>query len=154
MRKSGWERGVESVVRRWSVEGVRVRIVDVGTDEATNVSLQELLPTDRTIPAGTPSAWEAVIRNDSARTLTGAKAILRVDDKPTEVALPEIAAHQTARVPLSIPFPGFLKLLFFRCVWAQKGFGVALFCRPEGAATCQPRATSWELDRVERMAPP
>jgi hypothetical protein len=106
MRKSGWEQGVESVVRRWSEEGARVRIVDVGSDLATNVSLQELLPTDRTILAGTPSAWEAVIRNDSARTLTGAKAILRVDDKPTEVALPEIAAHQTARVPLSIPFPG------------------------------------------------
>ena len=56
MRKSGWERGVESVGRRWSEEGVRVRIVDVGSDEATNVSLQELLPTDRTILAGTPSA--------------------------------------------------------------------------------------------------
>jgi hypothetical protein len=47
-----------------------------------------------------------VIRNDSPRTLTGAKAILRVDDKPTEVVLPEIAAHQTARVPLTVQFPG------------------------------------------------
>ncbi len=106
LRKSGWERGVASVSRRWNEEGVRVRVVDVGSDETTNVSLLELLPTDRTVLAGTPSAWEAVIRNDSARTLTGAKGLLRVDDKPTELALPEIAAHQTARVPLAIPFPG------------------------------------------------
>ena len=32
-----------------------------------------------------------MIRNDSPRMLAGAKAILRVDDKPTEVVLPEIA---------------------------------------------------------------
>ncbi len=106
LRKSGWERGVESVARRWNEEGVRVRVVDVGSEEATNVALQELLPIDRTILSGTPSAWEAVIRNDSPRTLSGAKAILRVDDRPTEISLPEIAAHQTARVPLLIPFPG------------------------------------------------
>src|SRR5207248_1036972 len=32
--------------------------------------------------------------------------ILRVDDKPTEVALPENAPRETARVPLTVPFPG------------------------------------------------
>ncbi len=68
--------------------------------------LQALVATDRTILAGAPSAWEAVIRNDSPRTLTNSKAILRVDDKPTEVVLPEIAPHQTVAVPLAIPFPG------------------------------------------------
>ena len=38
--------------------------------------------------------------------LAGAKAVLRVDDKPTEVTLPEIAPRQTARVPLNVQFPG------------------------------------------------
>ena len=83
--------------RRWSEQGVRVRIVDVGSDETANVSLQSLLPLDRTILAGARQPWEAVIRNDSPRTLTSAKAILRVDDKPTEVVLPEIAPQQTGR---------------------------------------------------------
>ena len=64
------------------------------------------MPLDRTILAGAESRWEAVIRNDSPRVLYGAKAILRVDDKPTEVTLPEIAPGQTARVPLSVQFPG------------------------------------------------
>jgi len=106
LRKSGWDRGVEAVTRRWREEGVRVRIVDVGSDEVANVALEELVAGDRTILAGPASAWEAVIRNDSPRTLTGVKAILRVDDRPTEVVLPEIAPHQTARVPFSVPFPG------------------------------------------------
>ena len=37
---------------------------------------------------------------------------------------------------------------------ALEGFGVALFCRPEGAETGKPRAPPWELDRVLRIATP
>jgi hypothetical protein len=106
LRKSGWERTVSSVARRYSDAGVRVRILDVGAEETANVSLQALVPTDRTILAGAQCGWEAVIKNDSARTSSGAKAILRVDDKPTEIGLPEIPPHQVARVPLSVQFPG------------------------------------------------
>jgi hypothetical protein len=106
LRKSGWDRAVAEITRRWNEQGVRVRIVDVGSEEVANVALQSLVPTDRTILAGAPSAWEAVIKNDSPRTLSGGKVVVRVDDKPTEVTLPEIAAHQTARVPFLVPFPG------------------------------------------------
>src|SRR5262249_30702302 len=106
LRKAGWDPGVAAVTRRWSEKGVRVRIVDVGADEATNVALQELAPQDRTILAGAESRWEAVVRNDSPRVLSGTKAILRVDDKPTEVTLPEIAPRQMVRVPLTVQFPG------------------------------------------------
>jgi Aerotolerance regulator N-terminal len=106
LRKSGWDRAVSAVARRWSDAGVRVRIVDVGADEVTNVALQELLPSDRTVLAGPPSAWEAVIKNDSPRTISNLKAVLRVDERPTEVPLPDMAPHETTRVPLAIPFPG------------------------------------------------
>ena len=37
------------------------------------------------------------VRNDSPRALSRAKAILRVDDKPTEVVLPEIPPRKSAR---------------------------------------------------------
>jgi hypothetical protein len=80
--------------------------VDVGDEETRNVSLQSLLPVDRTILAGAESRWEALVRNDSPRSLSGAKAILRVDDKPTEVVLPDIPPRDSARVPLSAHFPG------------------------------------------------
>jgi hypothetical protein len=106
LRKSGWDAAAQATCRRWSEQRVRVRIVDVGSDETANVSLQQLVAVDRTILAGAPSAWEALIRNESPRTLTSSKAILKVDDKPTEVLLPEIAPHQIVRVPLSVPFPG------------------------------------------------
>src|SRR5947209_14485865 len=39
-------------------------------------------------------------------TLFRSKAILRVDDKPTEVVIPEIAPREVARIPLAVPFPG------------------------------------------------
>ena len=106
LRKSGWDGGVGPIARKWAEDGVRVRIFDVGADDAANVALLGINPLDRTILAGAESRWEAVIRNDSARVLDGLKAILRVDDRPTEVKLPEIAPRATARVPLTVQFPG------------------------------------------------
>jgi hypothetical protein len=106
LRKSGWDASTQAISRQWGEQKVRVRIVDVGSDDTRNVSLEGLVATDRTILAGAPSNWDAVIRNDSPRTLTNSKAILRIDEKPTEVLLPEIAAHERARVPLAVPFPG------------------------------------------------
>ena len=38
--------------------------------------------------------------------ISGAKAVLRVDDKPTELKLPEIAPREVTRVPLAVQFPG------------------------------------------------
>jgi hypothetical protein len=106
LRKAGWERGVSAIARQWNEEKVRVRVVDVGSDAVANVALQALVPLDRTILAGAESRWEAVIRNDSPRALAGAKAVLKVDDKPTAISLPEIAPRETARVPITVQFPG------------------------------------------------
>ena len=106
LRKSGWDAGVGAVARGWAEQGVRVRVVDVGAEESGNVALESLTPLDRTILASAETHWEAVVRNDSTRVLTRAKAILRVDDRPTEVVLPEIAPRTTAKVPLTVRFPG------------------------------------------------
>jgi hypothetical protein len=106
LRRSGWDGGVSPIAAKWAGAGVRVRIFDVGSDETANVALLAINPLDRTILAGAESRWEAVIRNDSPRVLDGLKAILRVDDRPTEVKLPEIAPRAVARVPLMVQFPG------------------------------------------------
>ena len=106
LRKSGWDGGVSPIARKWAEDGVKVRVFDVGADDTANVALVGLVPLDRTILAGAASQWEAVIRNDSPRVLEGLKAILRVDDRPTEVKLPEIAPRAVARVPLTVQFPG------------------------------------------------
>lgn len=106
LRKAGWDARVSSVARRWGEQGVRVRVVDVGAVETDDVVLEALEPLDRTVLAGAESRWEAVVRNASSRTLAGAKAVLRVDDRPTEVALPEVAPGQAAKVPLTVRFPG------------------------------------------------
>ena len=106
LRKAGWDAGVAPVASRWEEQGVRVRIVDVGAEDSVNVALRSINPLDRTILAGAESRWEAEVRNDSPRLLSGVKAILKVDDKPTEVRLPEIAPGQSARIPLTVQFPG------------------------------------------------
>jgi hypothetical protein len=105
LRRSGWERGVTPIAARWAEQGVRVRFVDVGDEETRNVSLQSLLSVDRTVLAGAESRWEALVHNDSSRSLSGAKAILRIDDKPTEVVLPDIPPRDSVRVPLLANFP-------------------------------------------------
>ncbi len=106
LRKAGWDRSVTSTTARWNEEGLRVRIVDLGEDESGNVALLDMVPLDRTILSGAPSRWEALIRNDSPRVIAGAKVVLRVDDKPTELKLPELAPHEVAKVPLAVGFPG------------------------------------------------
>jgi len=105
LRKSGWDAGVGPVARRWSEAGLRVRLVDVGSDEVANVALEALVPLDRTILAAAETHWEAVVRNNSPRVLNRVKAVLRLDDRPTEVILPEIPPRQVARVPLTVRFP-------------------------------------------------
>ncbi len=105
LRKAGWDAAVGPVARRWHEQGVAVRLVDVGEEGTSNVALESLVPLDRTILAGAETRWEAVVRNDSPRALGRVKAILRVDDRPAELSLPEIPPHQAVRVPLSARFP-------------------------------------------------
>lgn len=108
LRRPGWDEGVGPIARAWQERGLVVRIVDVGADgdRAGNLAVETLEPLDRTILADAESRWMATIRNDSPRTITGASAILRVDDAPTELPLPEIAPDSVARVPISVRFPG------------------------------------------------
>jgi hypothetical protein len=105
LRKSGWDSGIGSVAKRWSEQGLRVRIVDVGSDEVNNVALESLTPLDRTILAAAETHWEAVVKNDSPRVLNKVKAVLRVDDRPTELVLPEIPPRQSVKVPFVVRFP-------------------------------------------------
>jgi len=67
LRRSGWDSAVKDVAKRWADDKIVVRLVDVGAEGTANVSLQSLAPLDRTILAGAPSAWEAVVKNDSPR---------------------------------------------------------------------------------------
>lgn len=105
LRRSGWDRSVGEVAQRWSEQGVEARVVDLGSPETANVALEALAPVDRTILAGTSSQWEALIRNGSPRALVDAKAVLKVDEQPTEIPLPEIQPGETIKVPLAVSFP-------------------------------------------------
>ena len=106
LRKAGWDAGVGDVARRWQRAGRarpgRRRRRRRGRPTSRS---RRLVPLDRTILAGAETHWEATIRNDSPRVLTGAKAILRVDDRPTEVPLPEIPPRAGGARPADRPVP-------------------------------------------------
>ena len=106
LRKSGWDSHVSALARRWDEQGIRVRLLDVGVETADNLAVESLTPLDRTMLSGAESRWEALVRNSSTRLMAGGKAILRVDDRPTEVPLPEIGPGQSAKIPLTVRFPG------------------------------------------------
>ena len=104
--RSGWDAGVSPIARRWAEQGVRVRLVDVGDDETRNVALQSLLPVDRTILAGAESRWEASIRNDSSRSSPRPRRSSAWTTSRPRSSLPDIPPRDSARVPLSVHFPG------------------------------------------------
>lgn len=105
MRRAGWSDAVRPVCERWESEEILLRIVDVGSDDTGNLSLQAIEPGDRTVLAGTQSPWQATVRNNSAKTIAGAKALLFVDDQPTQLPLPDIAAGATVQFPFTAQFP-------------------------------------------------
>ncbi len=121
LRKAGWDRSVATWARRLQEDSVRVRIVDVGDEETANVALMALVPQDRTILSGAPSRWEAVIKNNSTRMITGAKAILRVDDKPTELKLPDLPRARPSTYRWRCSFPG-LAPMNSRCSFLMTHF--------------------------------
>ena len=65
------------------------------------LSLEQL---DRLALAGTPTRFEAQVRNDSGGELAGLEANFIVDGKPSLVRLPTLAPGETAKVPLIATF--------------------------------------------------
>src|SRR5262249_56181322 len=73
LRKAGWDAEARAITRRWaeSDSSIRVRVVDVGSDETGNVALGRLIPLDRAILGGADSRSAATLPNHTPRVLTG-----------------------------------------------------------------------------------
>jgi len=104
LRRSGWEAELEPFAQAWRDRGLSLRILDIGEEATSNVALQALEPLDRTALAGVATRWRAEVRNASTGTLSGAKAILRVEGRVTEIELPELAPGETAELPIEARF--------------------------------------------------
>ena len=68
------------------------------------------MPTDTNPYGGVFGGWlmgqMGLACGSFASRHSGGKAILRVDNKPTEVVLPDIPPRDSTRVPLTAHFPG------------------------------------------------
>jgi hypothetical protein len=104
LRRAGWDERVDELANRWAASGARLRVFDLGVDETANVALLGLQQADRVPLVAVPTRFEAEIRNDAGRPITGLEANFIVDGKASLVRLPELAADQTLKLPLSATF--------------------------------------------------
>jgi Aerotolerance regulator N-terminal len=104
LRKAGWDERLDELGSRWAAARVRLRIFDVGIDDAENVALASLAQTDRVALVGVPVRFEAEIKNDSSAAVNGLEANFIVDGKPSLVRLPDVAAGETVKLPLTATF--------------------------------------------------
>ena len=105
LRQSGWA-DVSGATNRWAEAGVKLRVVDVGTKQTTNVALVSFEQEQRIALANEPVRLKAQIRNDTPALISGATAVFTVGDeagrRDRPVQLPDLPAGQTTDVPLTI----------------------------------------------------
>ena len=104
LRQAGWEAQLGELATRWASDRVRLRVFDVGIPQTGNVALLSLEQVDRLALAGTPTRFEAQVRNDTGGELAGLEANFVVDGKPGLARLPALAVGETARAPLIAVF--------------------------------------------------
>src|SRR5262245_10191977 len=104
LRRAGWEKNLKELADRWAGEEVRLQIFDLGMDSTHQLTLEELKPREPCVLAGVPAHWEAVIQNRSAENLDRQEAVLTIDGKPNQIALPALPAGQKVHVPITATF--------------------------------------------------
>ena len=102
LRKPGWSAGVSDTASRWAANGVGVRIIDVGSRQTSDVSLERFVQEDPIVLPGAPVKLTASIRNGTSSVITGAQAVLSIDGNVRPVVLPELSPGTGTEVPMSI----------------------------------------------------
>lgn len=103
LRRVGWEDEV-AAPSTWGGDRVRVRIIDIGASSARQVSLDRLIQADRMALVGAPVRFEATVRNGSDSLLENWVGTWLIDGRPSEIALPVLAAGETTAVVLTATF--------------------------------------------------
>jgi hypothetical protein len=104
LRRAGWESPLAELGSRWAAGHARLRVFDVGVAATDNVALASLDQLDRVALVGAPTRFNAQIVNNTGGQVAGLEANFIVDGKPSLVRVPEIAAGETIRLPLSATF--------------------------------------------------
>ncbi len=102
LRKSGWDAQVNEYAKKWAADRVSMKVIDVGSRNASNVSLAGMESEE---PLALPNSQVdllAKIRNDTANPIAGAQAMLTIDGNTRPVILPTLPAGETTDVPLTI----------------------------------------------------
>jgi hypothetical protein len=101
-RKAGWGTAVTEIANRWSSQGVSLKIIDVGTRQTANTFLAGLELEDPIVLPGGDARIEAAVRNDTPNVISGAQAVLTIQDQSRPVILPDLPPGQVTEVPLTV----------------------------------------------------
>jgi hypothetical protein len=104
-RKSGWSNQITDIANRWAGQGVSLKIVDVGTRQTANTLLAGFELEDPIVLPGSEAHVKASIRNDTPNAITGAQAVLTIQDQSRPLILPDLSPGQVTEVPLTISMP-------------------------------------------------
>src|SRR5687767_8895760 len=102
LRRAGWGAGVTELSNRWALDGVSVKVIDVGSRSTENASVWSLAQEDPVALPTSPVNLLARVRNQQSAPMLSAQATLEFAGGSRPVVLPDVPAGQTVNVPLSV----------------------------------------------------
>jgi hypothetical protein len=102
MRKSGWDAQVSEYAKKWAADKVSMKIIDVGSRNASNVSLLGIETEEPLVLPNAQVNLLARIRNNTPNAIAGSQAMLDINNATRPVILPNLPAGETTEVPLTL----------------------------------------------------
>jgi len=102
LRGVGWSDELADLASGWTGQNVNVRIMDVGSRDSFNVTLEDFKLVDRLTLVNTPTRIEAHVHNTTGQEIGETDAELIVDGKASTVRLPVLPPGDVTRVPLYV----------------------------------------------------
>src|SRR5438552_11934205 len=102
LRKSGWDAQVSDYAKKWAGQRVSMKVIDVGSRNASNVSLTSIESEDPLVLPNSTVNLVAKIRNNTNNPIAGSQAMLTIDNSTRPVILPNLKAGETTDVPLTL----------------------------------------------------
>ena len=100
----GWEQPIVELAEQWQTRDTHLEIFDLGSTTTGNLAVLELSQIEHLALAGTPTHWEAAVRNDTDAEVRELEANWLVDGKPNLTRIESLPPGATTRVRLPVTF--------------------------------------------------
>ena len=102
--RHGWDESVTRTASAWAADDVMLRVLTVDRDAPGGLALMSLTPRDPVLLADVDTAILAEVTNSGADAAEGETMTVNVDGTERTVALPDVPAGESVRVPVAATF--------------------------------------------------